>query len=493
MAIALAKVFQNGMLLQREISAAVWGSALPGEEIRISIQGHTASARADEGGAWAAHLPPLAASASETMRIRGADGEIVLRDIAVGEVFIAGGQSNMEFCMRHEKHLQEALRDCENANIRFYAVPKLAYEGHENDFDYHNVGRWRRATPRDLDYFSAVGYYFARLLERDLSVPVGIIGCNWGGTRTSAWMTEPHARALQPEQCADFDSSLNGQSWPEFIDACHRDPTNDTGYSEWHDPIDPMDAEALAALPVLPRTNPQNAPGALYRHMVQHIAPYAARGVLWYQGESDDDFEGKQYRHRRAVEAVMSDWRAAWSDPVLPFFVVQLPGFAYQLDAASRDYPAIRRCQQEAVDGDPRAWLCSISDAGEEHDIHPKDKRTVGNRLALLAERYIFEKDILADPPRCVSARRDGTAIVLTFDHAGSGLRIMGGALQALDISSEGEPLPHTCEVSGNDLRIALAGNVQAPVDIRFARTNWYRVNLYNDAGIPAIPFEYSV
>ena len=483
MSITLAKVFQSGMLLQREKPAAIWGSANPGAEITVAIQGHSAQTRADARGEWSMLLPPLAASKGETLRVSGADDEIVLDDVAVGEVFIAGGQSNMEFCMRDEKYRSEALPGCENANIRFYSVPKLAYEGQENDFDYHNVGFWRKATPRDLDIFSAVGYYFARLLCRDLDIPVGIFGCNWGGTRTSAWMTEEHAHALQPEHCAAFAAALNGRSMAEFIEACRSDITNATGYADWDDPID------YSALPPWEdRTNPQNAPGSLYRRMVLRIAPYTARGALWYQGESDDDFE--QSRHKTALEAVMSDWRAAWRDPALPFLVVQLPGFDSQIDASSRDYPTIRQCQQEAVDGDAHAHLCSISDVGEEHDIHPKDKRTVGERLALLAEKHIFGRDILADAPRFASAKRDGQCITVTFDHAGAGLRVADAPLRALDITANGRALPHTCEVSGNQLRIMLSEDVESPILLRFARTNWYCVNLYNEAGIPAIPFE---
>ena len=439
----LAKIFQDGMLLQRDMPAAIWGSARPGEEIHASIQQREAHARADAQGNWRATLPPLEASHNETLTIRGADGDFTVRDVAVGEVFIAGGQSNIEFHMDWEAHFQEALADCEDPDIRFFEADKITFDGQEPADP--NSGVWRKASVQELRYFSAPGYYFARALARELNVPVGIVGCYWGGTRSCAWMTEAHAREVQPEQCAATD------------------------LAEW----------------------PQNAPGVLYRNMVLRTAPYAARGVLWYQGESDDDFV--QSRHRAALDAVMADWRAAWGNPGLPFLVVQLPGFDHQIDAAARNYPAIRACQQQAVDSDAHAWLCSISDAGEEFDIHPRNKKSVGERLALLAEKHIFGRDILADAPRCTGAERDGGNIVLRFDHAGSGLRIEGGAIQALEITADGRPIPYEYVVSGNQLKITLAQSEAPAVRIRFAQTNWYRVNLYNEANIPAIPFELTI
>ena len=438
----LAKIFRDGMLLQRDIPTAIWGTARPGEVIRITVQNRSAAAIADASGAWLAHLPPLCASKGETLTVRGADGEIALHDVAVGEVFIASGQSNMEFHMRDDAHYSDALASCGNPDIRFYEVPKVAYDGQPPEDP--DAGVWRKASPQELEYFSAAGYYFARKLAGDLAVPMGIVGCYWGGTRSCAWMNEAHARRVLPEQCAADTTEC-----------------------------------------------PQNAPGALFENMVLPISPFAARGVLWYQGESDDDFP--QHRYAEALQNVMFCWRFLWRNPDLPFLVVQLPGFDRQFDAASRDYVTIRRCQQQAVDGDDRAWLCSISDAGEEFDIHPKDKRPVGERLALLAERHLLGMDILADAPRCEGVEREGDRISITFENAGGGLRVAGDALQALDIRAGERAVSYTWEVEGNVLRIQLDGSEAGDVRVRFAQTNWYCVNLYNEAGIPAIPFEGTV
>ena len=215
----IAHVFQSGMILQRQMPVHIWGCASPGEKIIVQIQGKHGQVRADESGQWQIILPALEKSFQETMTISGEMEQQELRDIGIGEVFIAGGQSNMEFWMRYEKHYSEALATCEDSWVRFYDVPKLSYDGKEKDFDYHNVGIWRKATKKDLEYFSAVGYYFEKKLHEDLDVPVGIIGCTWGGTRSLTWMREDHARKIQKEQTRDFFNRLKGRTYEQICAA----------------------------------------------------------------------------------------------------------------------------------------------------------------------------------------------------------------------------------------------------------------------------------
>ncbi len=497
-----AAIFQPGMLLQRELPVSIWGSGTPGERIKITIQGKEASASVKEDGTWQLRLPPLEASPSETMTIQSGQACIRLENIAVGEVFIAAGQSNMEFWMRYEAHYRQMLADCENPHIRFYDMPKLAYDGQETDFDYHNVGVWRQATKTDLEYFSSAGYYFARKLEQDLSVPVGIIGCNWGGTKSLTWMTEAHAREIQKEQTAHFENLLGAQSYGDFCRAAGADPKNNTGNSSW-DPFKEF---------ILPRTpspeevaefyrknghdevsaaNPKDAPGALYSHMVLRLAPYTARGVLWYQGESDDEIDGAREKYKSALDTIKNDWRDAWSSPALPFFIVQLPGFRSWLDCINRGYAVIRECQQKSADEDENAYLCSISDVGEEFDIHPKNKLAVGTRLALLAEKYVFHMDILADAPRLQEVKRTGNRITLSFANAQGGLTA-GKSINALYVMEKSNPIDYEAALSGSELLLTLCEYVPGKLTIKFARDAWYQVNLCNQAGIPAIPFEVS-
>lgn len=499
----IAEIFQSGMLLQRCKYVRVWGTGTPDDKIQVTIQDRNAETVVNAEGKWELTIPPLKESYKEQLSVQGKDERIELEDIAVGEVFVAAGQSNMEFWMKYEKHYQKVLAGYDNPNIRFYDMPKLSYAGQEKDFNYHNVGIWRKALKEELKFFSAVGYYFAEKLEKDLSVPVGIIGCNWGGTKSLAWMEENQARELQKEQTEDFEKKLCGQSYEEFCQMAGRNPANDTGNSVWNPfnefilPRTPSWDEIISYCQqnAMDGTNmiqakPQDAPGVLYRYMVQRLAPYTVRGILWYQGESDDEIAGTQQNYKTALNAIKSDWRAAWDDPHLPFFVVQLPGFCSWMVLASQGYHIIRECQQTSVDEDTDAFLCSISDAGEEMDIHPKNKKVVGERLALLVEKHVFGKDILADAPRMKKIEREENKIIISYDNAEGGLYLKGSQINALTVESGEQEIDYTAELSGTQVILTLPDTDCSNFTVKFARTQWYQVNLYNKAGVPAIPFE---
>ena len=469
-----AAIFQSGLVFQRGKPVLIWGTGTPGERIQGTIQGRSAETAADADGTWTLRIPALRESICETLTLEG-NCHVKIDDVAVGEVFVAAGQSNMEFWMRYEKHYPEILPVCENPNIRFFDLPKRYYPGQEYDFDYRNAGIWRKASQQDLQYFSAVGYYLARKLEKDLSIPVGIIGCSWGGTRSQAWMTADHARSIQ---------KIGKRAW---------DPWNPM--NEFLLPGTPSADEIQAFLrenSVEP-SKPENTPGALYRNMVQSLAPYTVRAVLWYQGESDDETDGAQKNYRAALDAIKEDWRCAWEESDLPFFVVQLPGFSSWFGLVNKGYPIIRVCQQESVDADSHAYLCSVSDAGEEFDIHPKNKMVVGERLALLAEKHLFGMDILADAPRPGDVRWDGNTITVFFEYAEGGLLVDGEEINALSVVQEKREIAYTAEICGSSLVIRIPPAVSGELTVKFACEAWYRVNLYNQAHIPAVPFAAKV
>lgn len=520
MALTLALPFSDGMVLQRLKPLVVWGGAEAGQEVTVSVQGREGTAVADESGQWRVTLEPLVASDAEELVVRTTDEEIVVHDVAVGEVWIAAGQSNMEFWMRFEKHLEEVRPTCANPRIRTIEVPKCSYPNQMGDFDFSHVGIWRKATEHDIERFSAIGYYFAREIEADLGVPVGIVACNYGGSKSLTWMRPDHARVVEPEQTAAFEASLCGLPYDQFVQYAKYNPKNDKGYvtwSAWEEFFLPttrtdeetrvfMEAEmasVAAAMAGLSMGGDQgqggphpgimaqakHAPGALFTHMVSRIAGFTSRGVLWYQGESDDEDMGAQARYRRSLETIISDWRQAFDDPVLPFLVVQLPGFGSWFGLEAHDWQTIRQCQQEVADGDEHVWLCSIHDAGDLLDIHPKDKTAAGHRLALLARRYLYGEDVLADALRLASATRDALRLTLVFDNAGEGLSVQGDEIDALVLTDEMGPVSYTFEAEGDRLELVLGRQVQGRLDIAYCQRGFYRANLFNSAGIPAIPF----
>ena len=498
-----AEIFQSGMILQREKTMHIWGSADPGTELSVSIQGKQGTASSDKNGNWFVELPPLSASEEETLIISAGKESLTFHDVAVGEVWIGAGQSNMEFWLRYERHCSEEKKRSATHRIRFYDVPKIAYDGQKQQFDYSRVGRWRTATPEDIEYFSAVGYFFERVLEAELGVPVGIIGCDWGGTTSSVWMSAESAERTGKPWVEDRRSKFASIDMDDYWKNTGRNPTNNTGnpfefaFNEFMLPrtpseeeikaffshIDPAEAEFMG----LPQ--PQIIPGCLYEHMVKEAAPFTVRGVLWYQGESDEEL-GRQELYRDMLTALISDWRKLWQEANLPFLIVQLPGFESWFGCIDRGFPILRQCQQEVVDADQDLYLCSISDAGEQFDIHPKNKKVVGERLALLALGHIYGKDVLCDAPRLSDVERNEAKITLTFTNADGGLVVRGGTIHALTLTvpDKQEEIIPDVKIVNNQLILTLSEQY-GQVQINFAKTAWYQVNLYNQSGIPAIPF----
>lgn len=503
--LVLADVFQSGMILQREKEICIWGNAGPGELINVSIQGKSESSYANEEGGWAVRLQPLYASESEKLTVSNGEERICLEDIAVGEVWVAGGQSNMEFHMRYEKHVSDVKPKCWNPRIRFYDVPEIAFDGQEQYFDYSHVGIWRKATPDDLDYFSAVGYYFQCSLESTLNVPVGIIGCNWGGTVSASWMnaeTVRNAGAAWMEEYETFAAQVN---WEEYWNRQHTNMMNDRGnpfadpFGEFVMPVTRSAKEMQSFFASMMNAGmdleanhfeyqPCQFPGSLYEHMLKKIAPYGIRGFLWYQGETDDE-KCCANLYQPMLTGLIRDWRNLWEDQTLPFLIVQLPGYESWLSGQNLHYDWIRHAQEQVTKTVPNTWLCSISDVGERYDIHPKNKQPVGERLSLLARGHVYGEEILCDAPAASRIQRSGNQVKISFCNAEGGLELRGDQVNALKVSTESNVISWQAEVHGKDLVLILQQDVTGMLQIDFAQGKYYQVNLYNKAGIPAIPF----
>ncbi|MCD7819947.1 MAG: sialate O-acetylesterase [Lachnospiraceae bacterium] len=511
----IAAIFQDGMVLQREKPVTVWGTHAPAASVIAEIQGKGAGTVADEQGKWQLTLPALFASESEQLVIRSEEESYICRDVAVGEVWVAGGQSNMEYHMRYEKHLKEALKDCPNRRIRFFDVPEVCYDGQLSEFDYSRQNIWRYASAEDLEYFSAVGYYFEKAICEDLDVPVGVIGCNWGGTTASAWMNLDTVKECGLLWFLDYEKRISKMDPDTYWKKQHHNPMNDRGnlfadpFSEFVMPRTPPRDELMDFFSQMSdgfdeyfeQMQPQEIPGSLYEHMLKTIAPYAIRGFLWYQGESDD-VSGKNILYKDMLTGLIADWRTLWDEKTLPFLIVQLPGFdTWLLDTETNHYPIIRRCQEQVADTVNETYLCSISDVGEEKDIHPKNKKAVGERLALLARGHVYNEDILCDAPRAISARKSGREIMITFCNAGEELQVTGDSIDALKLYVSEQEVPYIFRIEENRLILTLSCETKfsgcteseetEAVQVKFAQTPWFIVNIYNQAGIPAVPFEF--
>lgn len=540
-----AMIFGSHMVLQQEKEIKIWGTAAPKQKIEGMMEWETDSnpgadksdmgletvsstAVADSEGRWQLRFPPQSTSFGIRLTIKSGMESLVWEDILIGEVWIAGGQSNMEYPLELDAKKETVLKGRMYPEIRFLDVPEISYQGEEQDHDYGDYGFWRRCTFKDLPFFSAVGYYFAEALVCARKVPVGIVGCNWGGTACCSWL-DPKLLAqgagkvwIQEYEAGLPDGLDLEKERRRFMVRPENDRTDllyrkeDTWTKLWKRIMYPganseeelleletafkkverqlrkeeeeRDLKECNDLPAAVSPYSQHRPGSLYEHMVKVIAPYPVRGVLWYQGESDH-VHAESYGD--VLEAMIDCWRSLWQEE-LPFLLVQLAPFGRWIESSGSRYPILRRCQEETAQRKSRVYLASSSDAGMQWDVHPKEKRPIGVRLALLARKYVYQEELLADAPAARAAYLTQDGAEVSFDY-GKGLYLFGDELNGLQImDAQGMEIPvRRVEVQKECLHIV--GNLQPGARIRLAMEGYAKVNLYNEAGVPALPFEVAV
>lgn len=491
--IQMPAIFQNGMVLQRDRPVCIWGTSAGCSLVQIKLGGHTACANVDPDGTWKAYLPPMAAAVDLMLEVTAGEETVCLHDVAVGEVWLAGGQSNMEFLLRYDAHAQQAVRtDC--PDVRCFEVPKISYPGEEKDFDYSSVGCWRKAVGEECLYFTAVGFYFAHRLYDEFEVPVGIINCTWGGTSAACftaleYLTGPLSRLIEQAERAneglDYDAALEEY---KVIQRRINEAPSKMGIVNMA-PIY-VDEEARRSMEQTRRYHlaPFSAfrPGGLYKTMLRTIAPYTVSGVIWYQGESDTD---NADIYDELMGAMIRCWRDLWGEE-LPFFMVQLTPFEYMVEAL--DFVPIRASQERICEQQNRVWLVCAMDAGMRYDIHPKDKHPIGNRLALQALSKFYGVAVEADPPKVCMVQRDGGDIRIVFAHCGDGLRCNGNP-ETLEIMVAGVPV-EAFDASVDGCEMTITSKVfpcvsEGQIEIRFCQKSYCIDNVYNSAGLPAFPF----
>ncbi len=516
-----AVLFQNHMILQREKNIAIWGDSEPGVTVTITVQGQTVTGTADDNGKWCVILKPLHTSFSETVVITTENECIEWKDVQVGEVWLAAGQSNMEFFMRYDADFSVEKDTCTNHNIRFFDYPEVSYPGQIDEADYgKNFAQWRKATPEDLEWFSAVGYYFAKEIQGKYDCPVGIVGCNWGGTPACAWMSEEairegggqayldeYQKAISNLDLASYDDGFcaNPASWKvePFLDPISDMLMRGMSLPEIIKTLtgQEMDMSTIDFSAQMPVTGPKSEtrPCGLYESMLCQVAPYGIRGVLFYQGESDGDKHPELYG--MLFPALIRCFRHLWQDE-LPFLFVQLAPFGQWMQCVGDPYVAIREAQQLVSQTVSGTGMAVISDIGMEWDIHPKKKQPVGYRLALQAEAKVYGEDILCEAPTLTRLEKADGKLILHFentgddlylvDHTPDGVEVPQNQLGGLRLLADDgylntEGIIATVQGSTVILEGAPIQNI-SHITAELGCTGWYRVNLYNSAKIPARP-----
>ena len=483
----MPKLFGDHMVLQRDAPAPVWGRAEPGATVTVAVAGggnhqsHTATAAAD--GAWRVVLDPLSPGEPITLTIEG-DGSIEFSDVAVGEVWVCSGQSNMQWSMWATMNQDLDLLSADKPALRFITVANPGSQAPREDFP----GVWERSTPAAARQFSAVGYHFGRRLQEVLGVPVGLIDNAWGGSAAEAWT--PRARMTgnpvfaseekqwaQRDQQADTDKEAN-----DFEGAMQwwRSQVTKAESKGWRPPERPTPRGWLLG---------NQRPGNLFEARVAPIAGFAVRGVIWYQGESN---AGRAANYRELFPLMIQSWRDAWGQPKLPFYWVQLADFkAESPDPQDTGWARLRESQTMTLDRLPDTGQAVIIDIGEGNDIHPVNKQEVANRLARLALAKDYGFDLHHESPRLKAFEVTGSKAIVTLAPLGSGLKAVdSNEIKGFAICGEDRKWRWANAKLLGEGRVEVSHpEVAEPVAVRYAWGDNPVVNLYTKERLPVTPF----
>lgn len=440
----IPSIIGSNMVLQRDQPVPIWGWDTPATGVTVKLGEETVSTTADEFGRWEVKLKDHKVGGPYEMTITGSS-EIKLTNIAVGEVWLCSGQSNMEWPVAASDNFEAEKAAANFPMIRHIKIPHTPRDKPQDNVPSDG---WQPTTPDTVPNFTAVGYFFARNLHKELDVPIGLIGDNWGGTRIEPW-TPPVGFAKVP---ALKEISDNIANFPQ---------KNDKGEVNHQSPL------------------------ALYNGMIAPIVPYGIRGAIWYQGESNRG-EGMLYFEK--MKALISGWRHLWENPEMPFYFVQLAPYKY--GGSDTALAEIQEAQTKSLTI-PHTGMAVTVDIGNPADIHPRNKQDVGKRLALWALAKTYGKpDIVYSGPLYKAFEVHGNQIAVKFDHIGSGLTTRDGQPPShFEIAgTDGNYVPAAAEIVGNSVVVRAEG-VAEPKSVRYAWHQTDEPNLSNKEGLPASPF----
>ena len=492
----LAAIFTDHMVLSRNKTVRIFGEAAGGREITLSIAGQTVTTAAYQGR-FEGVLAPMPAGGPHTLTVT--DGETTLRfaDVMIGDVYLAGGQSNMEWPLSQAEGGLELTETLDEPMIRFINFPHNAWLD-ENARKEERKMRWKALKPGECGNISAVACFFALELQPELGVPIGIIGCNWGGTSVTCWLDEnalrtttagvhlleEYARKIQGKTDAQYEAEMKAyaeqyQAWWKRVEALQKaDP--DVPWSEIN--------EKAGACPWPQPDGRKSAyrPAGLVETMLKRIAPYTLTGFLYYQGEEDTKHPPL---YRPLLMSLVSFWRDLFLDASLPFLNVQLPMFIANGEEDFRNWPPVRQTQEQVYQDMRNTGLAVLIDCGEFDNVHPKDKKTVGHRLYLQALNVVYGKAADADSPRARFIRRDGSALLVTLS---AQARLTGEATLFELQGEDGKYYPAQAELVSGELRVS-SGAVAYPLSVRYAWVNYGAVHVFGENGLPLAPFMLSI
>ncbi len=488
----LADVFTDHMILQRDMRIPIWGTAVGESKITIEFCGQIIEALV-VNEKWCAYLKPLKAGGPFEMKINSV---VTLKNVLVGEVFVAGGQSNMQFILKDSLHGDEVVSNADFNEIRYYDVPRIEYEDSGNKQGADPTG-WQICNPDNAGAFSAVAYYFSKKLHEALKVPIGIISCNWGGTSASCWMSEEYIASDENLKVYldEYHKQIKNQTDEEYNQKCSAYYKRTEAFTKkveefklLHPDTDQGRIEReVGNYPWPPPMGRKSflRPAGLYDTMLKKVIKYGIRAIIFYQGESDTH---KPQLYKTLFEKMIQNWRKEWGNQNLTFIFTQLP-FYNDKTVQKDSWAYVREAQLQIMKKDKNIGMAVITDCGEEDNIHPINKKPVGERLALTALNKIYGYRVICSGPIYHSYEINGNRIIVNFVHSEGGLLAKGGALKGFTIcGSDGEFVAAEAEIKGNSVEVS-AKEIDNPIAVRYGWANYSETNLYNADGLPASPF----
>ena len=425
-------LFTDNMLLQRDRKVVIWGTSDKADPVSVKFGDQTVQGK-PENGKWKVELAPLAASAEpRDLVITQGDQTLTKKNVLVGDIWLCGGQSNMQWEVHQSAGAAEAIAAGKNPLIRLFTVPR---QGAPEPRTELAGGAWSEATPESVKTFSAVGYYFGRELQKQVKVPIGLISSNIGGTTAERWMSK----------------------------------------------------EAIDTNPEIKDMHPTQGRNDLYNAMIAPLAPCGVKGAIWYQGESNAD---RPYNYRHVLAGMIKSWRDTFGQGDFPFFIVELAPFTGIVkEPVDQEWATVRESMQWIANKVPNVDTVSIVDVGDERDIHPQKKQPVGERLATAARAMAYGEKITPAGPEYDSAAFNGAQAVIKFKNVGQGLEAKGGDLTGFTIAGEDKKFYNaTAKIDGATVVVS-CDKVAAPKAVRFGWANYPVVNLWNKDGLPASTF----
>ena len=453
-----AGIFANNMVIQRNTNAPIWGYSAPKSKVvvKVSWSKETATTTADDKGRWKVSIPTPEAGGPHTVELMSGNKTAKIKNVLSGEVWLCGGQSNMQWKMRGfgPKEYKEATDNANFPNIRFCDVPQLIGLKGQDD----TKTRWTVCNPKSVTSFSAVAYFFGSQLHQELNVPIGLISNNWGGSEIEGW--------ISPE--------VLGKELPNYKNLTKK-------YPDWM-------KKYGVTIPRFVKTEKglnQSSPSVLYNAMIRPIIPFSFRGVIWYQGESNVE---RPAEYAKLFPAMIRDWRQRWGMGDFPFYYVQIAPFHYNY--AKLPSSLLREAQLVGL-SEPNTAMAVTMDVGNVDNIHPRGKDIVGKRLALIAlAREYGKKDLVYSGPMYRDYKVEGGKIRLDFDSIGTGLATLDdGDLTHFTIAGEDQKfVPAKAVIDGTSV-IVSSEKVSNPTAVRFGWGDADLTNFANKEGLPASSF----